>query len=304
MDRIDSLRVFARVAESSSFTKAADTLQMPRSSVSTAVQELEARVGARLLHRTTRRVSLTQDGTAFYERCVRLLSDYEEMETLFRQPASRLRGKLRVDVPGRLGRLVIAPALPDFFARFPEIELEMGVTDRPVDLVQEGVDCAVRVGPIGDSSLITRKIGDLSLLNCVSPVYLERYGVPTTIADLSRHFAVRYASPLSGRVEDWEYIEEGKARTLPMRSRITVNNAEAYIACCLAGLGLIQIPAYDVQAHLAAGELVEVMPDRRAAPLPIAIVYPHRLHLSRRLQAFIDWATALFHERLLAAPAG
>jgi LysR family transcriptional regulator, regulator for bpeEF and oprC len=299
LDRIDILRIFTRVVECASFTKAADTLHMPRSSISTAVHQLEMRVGARLLHRTTRRVAPTQDGAAFYERCVRLIGDYEETETLFRQSAARPRGKLRINVPGRIGRLIIAPALPDFFAKYPEIELDMGVTDRPVDLVQEGIDCAVRVGALGDSSLVARKIGDIALVNCASPAYLERYGLPMGIGDLDRHFAVNYASPLSGRVEGWDYVDGQESRNLPMRSQITVNNAEAYIACCLAGLGLIQIPAYDVQAHLAAGELVEVMPELHAAPMPVAIIYPHRRHLSRRLQVFVDWVTELFDEQIL-----
>jgi DNA-binding transcriptional LysR family regulator len=296
MDRIESLRIFARVVQCGSFTKAAATLQMPRSSVSMAIQELEARIGARLLARTTRRVAPTQEGIAFYERCERLLGDYEEVEGLFRQSSSLPAGRLSVNVPGRMGRLIFAPALPDFFRRYPEIELELGVTDRAIDLVHEGVDCAVRVGPLGDSSLVARKVGDIALGNCASPSYLHKHGTPETIDDLERHVAVGYASPTSGRIEEWEWVEDGIVRTRPIPARITVNNAEAYIACCLAGLGLIQIPLYDVRSHLAAGELVEVLPHLRAAPMPVHILYPHRRHLSRRLQVFVDWASALLRE--------
>jgi DNA-binding transcriptional LysR family regulator len=298
MDRIDELKVFIRLAESQSFTRTADLLHMPRSTVSTALQDLEQRVGARLLQRTTRQVSLTEDGSAFYDRALRLLADYEETETLFRQSAAKPGGRLRINVPGRLGRLIIAPALPEFFASYPDIEIDMGVTDRTVDLVQEGIDCVIRVGPLADSTLVSRRIGDLVLLNCASPSYLARHGTPHVIADLDQHLAINYASPASGRTEDWEYVEAGKIHMLKLRSRVTVNNAEAYIACCLAGLGLIQIPAYDVRAHIEAGELVEVMSDRRAAPMPIALLYPHRQHASRRLQVFLDWVTALLMKQL------
>jgi LysR family transcriptional regulator for bpeEF and oprC len=217
VDRFDTLRIFARVAEAASFTKAADGLNLPRSTVSTAVQALEARIGARLLNRTTRRVSLTEDGRAFYERCMRLLGDLEETETLFRQSA-RPTGKLRVDVPGRIGRLVIAPALPDFFAKYPDVDIEMGVSDRRIDLVQEGVDCAIRVGTLGDSGLVARRIGDLDIISCASRSYIARYGVPRKPSDLSRHWAVNYASPASGRIEPWEYMQDGEVRTVAMRS--------------------------------------------------------------------------------------
>ena len=298
MDRIESLRIFSRVVQCGSFSKAAATLQIPRSSVSMAIQDLEARVGARLLARTTRRVAPTQEGIVFYERCERLVGDYEDVEGLFRQSSSLPAGRLSVNVPGRMGRLIFAPALPDFLSHYPKIELEMGVTDRAVDLVHEGIDCAVRVGPLSDSSLVARKIGDIVLCSCASPSYLRKHGVPQAIEDLDRHLAVGYASPTSGRIEEWEWVEGNDVRSRAIPARLTVNNAEAYIACCLAGLGLIQIPLYDVRQHLDAGELVEVMPDLRAAPMPVHILYPHRRHLSRRLQVFVDWATALLRQHV------
>lgn len=298
MDRVDLFRIFTRVVECSSFTRAADTLGVPRSSVSAAVQELEGRVGARLLHRTTRVVSPTQDGAAFYERCLRLIADVEEAENIFRQSATP-SGRLRIDVPGRIGRLIVIPALSSFLDIYPEIEIDIGVTDRAVNLVEESIDCVLRVGPLADSGLIARPIGELVLINVASPVYLERYGVPEVPNDLHAHLAVNYASPSSGRVEDWEWVEGGGLKTRPMRCRVTVNSAEAYIAACLAGFGLIQIPAYDVWRHIEAGELVEVMPDYRAAPMPMTLLYPHRQHLSRRLQVFADWLEALLKRKLL-----
>ena len=300
MDRIELFRIFTRVVESASFTRAADTLGLPRSSVSAAVQTLETRLGTRLLHRTTRKVAPTQDGAAFYERCLRLIEDMDEAENLFRRSASDPTGRLRVDLPSRIGRLIVAPALPEFLTRYPGIDIDLGMTDRAVHLIEESVDCALRVGPLSDSGLIARPFGTLRLINVASPDYLERYGTPRTPADLASHFAVNYASPSSGRVEDWEWIEGGEARTVAVPGRISVNSAEGSIACCLAGLGLIQIPAFDVIDHLKEGRLVEVMPGHSAAPMPMALLYPHRQHLSRRLQVFANWLEGLMREVIAA----
>ncbi len=298
LDRIDLFRIFTRVVDAASFTRAADLLGLPRSSVSAAIAELEGRVGARLLHRTTRRVSPTHDGIAFYERCLRVIADVEETEGLFRQ-GIKPAGTLRIDVPGRIGRLIVAPALPAFLNEYPEINVTLGATDRAVDLIGEGVDCVLRVGSLADSGLIARNIGKLPLINVASPDYLTRHGTPHTVEELKIHWAVNYASPSTGRVEPWEWADCDALQTLPMRSRVTVNSAETYIACCLAGLGLIQIPAYDVRNHLNAGELVEVLPDYRAEPLPITLLYSHRQHLTRRIQVFADWLSALLGQKVL-----
>ncbi|WP_457583613.1 LysR family transcriptional regulator [Ensifer canadensis] len=300
MDRIELFRIFTRVVDCASFTRAADTLDMPRSSVSAAVQALETRVGTRLLHRTTRKVSPTQDGAAFYERCMRLIADVDETENLFRQGEDGPTGRLRVDLPSRIGRLIVAPELAGFLERYPGIDVDLGMTDRAVNLIEESVDCALRVGPRSDSALIARPLGNLKLVNVASPGYLARYGVPQNPEDLARHLAVNYASPSTGRVEEWEWTEGGETRTLAMAGRVTVNSAEGSIACCLAGLGLIQIPAYDVKAHLEAGDLVEVMASHRAEPMPLALLYPHRQHLSRRFQVFAEWLEGLMRPLLAA----
>lgn len=299
MDRIDLFRIFRRVVECASFTRAADLLGLPRSTVSSAVQELETRVGVRLLHRTTRRVSATQDGLLLYERCGLLLADVEETENLFRQDSEEIHGEVHADVPGRIGRLIIVPALPEFLSRHTGVSVRLGMTDRAVNLVEDAVDCVVRVGPLGDSGLIARPIGDLPLINVASPAYLERHGTPATPARLSGHFAVNYASPSTGRVEEWEWVEDDKTHGMSLPGRITVNSAEAYIAACLAGLGLIQIPAFDVKRHIASGDLVEVMPDHRAAPMPMSLLYPHRHHLPRRVRLFADWLERLLKRELL-----
>lgn len=300
MDRMDLYRVFARVVDCASFTRAADSLGLPRSSVSAAVQMLETRLGARLLNRTTRRVSVTEDGAVFYERCVRLLSDMEEAEDLFRNAGGRPSGRLRVDVPGRIGRLVIAPALPEFLAAYPQIEIDLGMTDRAVDLVEERADCVLRVGPLGDSGLVGRRIGDLELINVASPAYLARHGAPAGPQDLAEHLAVNYASPSSGRVEPWEWMDGEMVRTQPMRGTVCVNSAEGLIACCLAGLGLIQIPAYDVAGHLAAGELVRVMDEHRAQPMQMTLLYPHRRQAPERLKVFSAWLETLLRPHVRA----
>ncbi|AUH50789.1 LysR family transcriptional regulator [Chromobacterium sp. ATCC 53434] len=298
MDRIQAMRVFAAVVDAGGFTRAAQQLQLPRATVSSAVQQLEAQLGVRLLHRTTRRVQLTLDGGGFYERCQQLLADFDEVEALFSQQGASPRGRLRIDVPGPIGRQVLAPALPDFFRQYPDIELELGVTDRPVDLIQEGVDCVIRVGQLGESRLVARRIGMLPQGNYASPDYLARFGEPRAPDELPRHQAVNYASPSTGKVFGWEYLRDGERRELALRSPISVNQVETYIACALAGLGLIQLPRYDAEPHLAAGRLVEVLADWPPPAMPVSVLYPHRRHLSRRVQVFVEWAAALLRERL------
>lgn len=300
MDRIDLYRTFVRVVDCASFTRAADLLGLPRSTVSAAIQQLETRVGTNLLHRTTRRVAPTHDGIAFYARCQRIIDDVEDSESLFRQSSEGMSGTIRVDVPARIGRLIVAPALPGFLRSHPKLHIELGVTDRSVRLVEENVDCALRVGELEDSSMIARHLGEFRLINVASPAYLKRRGTPASPADLKHHQAILYASPTSGRVADWEWTEGTASRTIQVPGRVTVNNAESYIACCLAGLGLIQIPAYDVRDYLASGELTEVMPDHRAAPMSVSILYPHRRHMSRRLRTFMDWLGDLMSEPLAA----
>lgn len=289
MDRLQAMQIFVRVAETNSFSKAAETLNLPRATVSTVIQQLEIHLNARLLNRTTRKVSLTLDGTAYYERCMRLLADLEETESFFRQEKAKPRGKLKVDLPIRLARLVIIPALPEFFAAYPDIELELGVTDRPVDLIQEGVDCAIRIGDLADSRLVAKRIGEMHEINCASPSYLAKYGTPENIADLANHVAVKYASPTTGKVYDWEYIEKGEVKTVAMQGIVTVNNSEAYVACAVAGLGLVQLPMYDSYELLESGKLVEVLKEFKTNPMPVSVVYPHRRHLSHRVRAFVEW---------------
>lgn len=291
MDLLDQLRVFMRVAHSGGFTAAAEQLGMPRPTVSLAVQQLESRLGTRLLNRTTRRVGLSADGQALLERAAVLVADAEELEQQFRPQSAALSGRLRVDMPSRIARRLVAPALPDFFERHPGLTLELGSSDRAIDLVQEGIDCALRVGEVASSSLVARPLGHLDMISCASPAYLEQRGTPRDPVDLVRHESVQYSATAGSHLASWEWLEQGQQRSLSMKGRVVVSNAEAYIACALAGLGLIQVPAYDVREHLASGELVEVLSPWPQPSMAVHLLYPHRRHLSARVQAFGNWLT-------------
>ncbi|VVD94013.1 LysR family transcriptional regulator [Pandoraea terrigena] len=300
MDRFDQYRVFAKVAEMGSFIKAAHALNVPRASVSAAIQQLETQLGVRLLNRTTRQVRLTPDGEQLLDRVRPLLAEVEDIDQLFQANQRQVSGRLIIDAPSRIARRVIAPALPGLLRRHPRLQLILGSSDRAIDLVQEGVDCAVRIGALHDSSLVVRPLGHIALINCASPAYLHEHGEPMQPGDLpDGHWAVGYASPKTGRELPWESPSgDGSTQWLEVPSRVIANNAESYIACCLAGLGLIQIPRFDVQHLLDSGQLVEVMPACRAAAMPVSLLYPHRRQRSRRLAVFHEWFAALMQSHL------
>jgi len=299
MDQLDAMRIFVRVAELASFTEAADTLGLPKASISTAVQRLEAHLGARLLHRTTRRVRMTQDGQVFYERSKDLLADMDELKTLFSPDASALEGRLRVDMPIGMARNLVLPALPDFLAGHPGLEVELSATDRRVDLVREGFDCVLRVGALDESSLVARRLGSFPLVNCASPGYIARHGMPTSPDDLTSHRLIHYLPVLGSRCPGFEYVDgSGATRHVPMAGALSVSDSQSYTAGCLAGLGIIQSPVTVMHEFIARGELVEVLPDHRAAPMPVALLYANRRHLPRRVQAFMSWIEALLKPQL------
>lgn len=289
MNRLDSLQMFVRVAELSSFTQAAEQLGLPKARVSTAVQQLEGLLGTRLLHRTTRRVQMTQDGQAFYERCKDVLADMDELQAMFQQGVQALRGRLRVDMPVLVARDHVIPRLPEFLANHPQLEIELSSTDRRVDVVREGFDCVLRIGPLGDSGLVARPLGALKQINCASPAYLKQYGKPKTPADLATHRLVHYVPTLGAKSAGWEYVDEGRTRTVAMGGVLTVNSTESYQAACLAGLGLIQAPATGMRPLIARGLLAEVMPRYRAPALPVSLLYANRRNLPKRVQAFMAW---------------
>ncbi|PQA28386.1 LysR family transcriptional regulator, partial [Amnimonas aquatica] len=275
MDTLDAMRVFVRVSDMGSFIRAAHALDLPRTTVSQAVQQLEQRLGVRLLQRTTRRVGLTSDGQRLLARCRRILAEMDALETLL-PPDGELNGQVRLDVPSRIAHRVLMPRLPAFLRSHPRIELVLGARDRITDLVVEGIDCALRVGHLDSSSLVARPLGYFRQISCASPAYLAEHGVPAGPDDLAGHRMVGYASPQTGRVLPWEHVVAGSTTTLTLPCQVAVDNAEGYIGAALAGLGLIQVPYFDVEDLLGSGRLVEVLPQAGVPALPVALIFPHR----------------------------
>jgi len=295
MDRFQAMQVFMGVVDANSFSRAADNLNLPRATVTTTIQNLENFLKVRLLNRTTRSVSLTPDGAAYYERCARILSEVEETESAFRDVSQRPQGRLRIDVPSTIGRQVLIPRLCDFRTRYPDIELVIGMGDRPVDLVQEAVDCVIRGGELVDSTLVARRIGSLSFMTCAAPSYLERHGEPKTLEDLQQnHQAVHYFSSRTGRVIDWDYMIDGVRTEVKIKGGVSINDAEGYMALALQGFGLVQAARFMAIPHIESGALVEILKQWKPAPLPISVLYPQNRHLSPKVRAFTDWAAELF----------
>lgn len=303
MLRPELLLIFTRVAELSSFTQAADSLGLPKASVSKSVKQLEEALGTQLLRRNTRRVVLTPDGQACYERCKDMLAEFDDLQAMFRA-GQALRGRLRVDMSLGMARRVVLPRLPEFLDLHPGLEIELSSTDRRVDLVADGFDCVVRTGVLEASELVARPLGALSQRNLASPGYLARHGTPLGLDDLARHRLVRYATRLGTRPAGFEVAEApGLVRQIPMGGGVTVNNSEAYGAACLAGLGLIQAPVLALRPHVEAGALVEVLPRWRAPDLPVTLLYAHRRHVPARLRAFMDWLAGVLAPHLTDAGA-
>lgn len=295
---LHELRVFARVADLGSFSRAADQLGLAKGRVSAAVQHLEVQVGARLLHRTTRQVRLTPDGELFLERCKELLADAEQLQGLFQPAATGLKGRVRIDLPLSFARELVLPRLPGFLAEHPLLEVGISTTDQRVDVVREGFDCVLRVGQLADSDLVARPLGALRMVNVASPEYLRVHGTPKTLADLAQHRVVHYAARLGTQGAGWEYEEGGAVRLLPMKTSVVVNGTDAYQAACLAGLGFIQAPARGTRALVEAGRLVEVLPRHVAPAMPVSLLYPHRKHVPARVQAVMQWLEGVIREEL------
>lgn len=302
MNQLDAMQIFVRVAELASFTRAADSLGLPKASISTAVQQLESEFGTQLLHRTTRKVQMTLDGRACYERCKDLLVDMDELRSMFQQGSQALRGRLRVDMPTGVARTTLIPALPAFLREHPLLEIELSCTDRKVDLVREGFDCVMRVGSVDDTSLIARPLGAFAVMNCASPEYVRAFGMPRTVEDLAQHRLIHWVGTLGAKSMGFEYHDGSAYRTVDMLGVITVNSAEAYQASCLAGLGIVQAPASGLRHLIEQGLLVEVAPELRAEPMPVWLLYAQRRNLSRRVQVFMSWVAELMQPQLLPLP--
>jgi LysR family transcriptional regulator for bpeEF and oprC len=297
MDRLKAMQTFVRIVEANSFSKAAETLQLPRASLTATMQNLEAFLGTKLLQRTTRRLSLTADGAEYFRQCLEILGAVETAESAFRgASASRPKGKLRIDLPGAVGRRLIMPHVASFARAYPDVELMLSLTDRLVDVVQEGIDCAVRVGQLQDSSLIGRQIGSMRFVTCAAPAYLDKYGTPRSLDDLSQHRCVVHFSGRTGRAFDWDFLVDGKVVKAELNGSIAVNDADAYVSCALQGLGLVQSAAYQVRGYLKSGELVEVLSAYPPTPMPISLVYPQGRMATPKVRVFAEWVTELFRQ--------
>ncbi|MDP2033393.1 MAG: LysR family transcriptional regulator [Polaromonas sp.] len=298
MDRFDAMQAFARVVETGSFTKAADTLHMSRTSVTQLVQQLEARLRVRLLNRTTRKVNVTADGAAYYERVLRVLADVDDAETSLSGASASPRGRLRVDVPSPLARMILIPALPAFYARYPDIQLDMGVSDRMVDIIGENVDCVVRGGELTDLSLMARHIGDLQLGVYAAPAYLKLAGLPAHPRELedTHHRIVGFLWARTGKAVPYAMHSGDESLKVQGRHALAVDDGNAYLAAGLAGLGILWLPDYMARPHRASGELVPLFEDWRLDAMPLYIAFPPNRHVSAKLRVFIEWVAGLMAE--------
>jgi DNA-binding transcriptional LysR family regulator len=304
MDRIDAMQAFARVVETRSFTQAAATLHLSKTTVTQLVQQLEARLRVKLLNRTTRKVNVTADGAAYYERVVRLLADMDDAETSLSSASASPRGRLRVDVPSPLARMILVPALPAFHARYPDIQLDMGVSDRMVDLIGENVDCVVRGGEITDPSLIARRVGELRLGVYAAPGYLEREGMPAHPQALedTHHRIVGFRWSRNGRTFPYAMHRGGERLEVQGRYVFSVDDGNAYLEAGLAGVGVLWLPDYMARAHAARGELVPLFTDWQLDPMPLYLAFPPSRHVSAKLRVFIDWIVELMALHAPVAP--
>ncbi|MFC7300048.1 LysR family transcriptional regulator [Herminiimonas aquatilis] len=294
MDRFDTMLAFTRVVELMSFTKAAVSLNLPKATVSAQVIALEKRLRVKLLNRTTRHVSVTPEGAGYYERAIRLLSELEETEAAVSHAAMSPKGRLRVDVPGAVGRRIIAPALADFFNRYPEIDLEMGCSDRPVDLVHEGIDCVIRGGDINDESLVARRLGDFRMITYAAPSYLDKHGAPKNLEELERHQVVSFFSSKTGKIYPFIYEQEGTQTPILGRPRVAINDFDICAVAACSGIGLIQLPAFIANEYTTSGQLVPVLDGYVSEVVPVWMLYPPNRHLSAKVRAFAEWTAELF----------
>ncbi len=298
MDKLRAMQTFTLVAELGSFTKAASALRLPNASVSTLIAQLETQLQTKLLVRTTRRVSLTDDGVAYLEGARRVLSDLSELDSNVMSAGATARGRLRIDVPAAAGRHFLAPALPDFLSRYPDIAVEIGSTDRPVDLVMEGVDCVIRGGAVHDELLVARRLGAFETITCAAPAYLKSRGTPKTLEQLQtqNHVAVNFFSAKTGRIFAFDFDNgKGDVQSIQLPHQVAANDADTHVALACAGLGLAQLPNTDhVLSLLSEKRLVRVLAQYSAGELPLFIMYPRNRHLNARLRAFVNWTVDLY----------
>jgi LysR family transcriptional regulator, regulator for bpeEF and oprC len=293
MDKLQAMQIFVRVVETGGVTRAADSLGVPKATATTLIQKLEATLGVRLLNRTTRRVSVTPDGAAYYDRCLAILALVRDTEESLGQQHATPRGRLRVDVPTLMARSVFVPALPRFFARYPDIELALASSERRADLIEEGIDCAVWSGEIEESNFVARRVGFLYFATCAAPAYLAEYGKPEHPNDLVRHRCINHFSPRTGKVSDWVFSKGGVRVQMSLQGNIALEDENSYVAAAEAGLGIAQIPAFVLKESMERGSLDLVLGDWFPEPSPLYVVYPQFRHLSGRIRVFVDWVAQM-----------
>lgn len=296
MDQIQAMRVFVRVIEAGNFSRAADSLGMPKGSVTKQIQALESRVQTKLLNRTTRRVTVTPDGAAYFERAARLLNDFDELEGSMANAQAAPRGRLRIDVGTSMASLLIIPELDSFYAAYPDIQLELGASDRAVDLIGDNVDVVIRSGPITDQSLVARRIGTLPFVTVASRGYVQRYGMPQHPHDLQRggHHVLNFFSSSARQHYPLDFTQAGERIEIREPYRLAVNDSNAHTRAALGGFGVTQMVSLVAEPYLQSGELVQLLPDWTMDALPVHVVYPPNRHLSAKVRAFVDWTSALF----------
>jgi len=296
MDQLSAMRAFVRVVEVGTFTRAAELLDLPKPTVTKLIQQLEAHLRAQLLNRTTRRVTVTMDGAAYYERALRVLGEIDELDSSMALSQARPSGRLRIDVSAPLAIEVILPALPGFHERYPEIQVDIGLSDRAADLIGENLDLAVRAGELQDQSLIARRVGEIVQITCATPDYLARHGTPQHPRELEQegHRVIAYRA--AGTSRTLPFIFASEKETIEVRGDylVSLNEGTGYLAAGLAGLGVMQVPTFMAQEHIAAGRLVPLLTQWCTAPKPLHIVYPPNRHLSNKVRVFVDWLAELF----------
>ena len=294
MELLQSMRLFARLAELGSFTKASEALDIGRPQVTRYIQELETSLGVRLFQRTTRKVTLTSEGERFYERVQDILASVSAATSMFDRSGATLSGRLRIDIPTAFAQVEFMDSLKAFTTAFPGINVVLGVTDRTVDLVGEGIDCALRIGDLPDSTLIARPVGMATMVTCAAPHYLHEYSEPKKLEDLVAHRGVNFLSGQSNRTLPWHFSVDGRDRAYISNAGITVTESNAYVQCGVAGFGIIQAPGIAVGQYLASGALVEVLKPFRPDPRPVTVLYPSRTHLAPQVQVFLEWLQERF----------
>lgn len=294
---IEYLNIFIQVVEQGSFSKAADVLQIHRPTVSKAIQQIEHDLGVKLIHRTTRKLNITAEGDEFYHHARHVLAEVNDMMASF-SPTLPPRGRLRLDVPLALAHTILIPNLKHFQSLYPDIDVVLVSSDKKTDLIAEGVDCLVRLGELQDSSFISRRLGDIRMVTCAAPSYLQQHGRPETLADLGQHRAINFFSEHSRDVMEWKFIKDGNVVSLRPAGNMLVDNSDILLSCGLAGLGIIQATFDALAPHIASGTPEEVLPQYPSVSKPVSVMYPDRRYLSPKVRVFIDWFSEVLTKQI------